>query len=83
VALPFPVDDPLYGAESDSRKPDLVHLGDVALRGEKGALMVPAAEMLRQRWNPFYPFVEQTTLEFLNLETAGDQKLYPSDEVTP
>jgi hypothetical protein len=83
VALPFPEDDPLYGANSHSRNPDVVHVGDVALRGERGALRVPAAEMLRQRWNPFYPFVEQTTLEFLNLSTPGDQNLYPSDEVTP
>jgi alpha-beta hydrolase superfamily lysophospholipase len=68
VALPFPVDDPLYGADDHLRSTGTIHIGDVALRGEKGALRIPAAEMLRMRWNPFYPFLEEMTLEFLNLE---------------
>jgi pimeloyl-ACP methyl ester carboxylesterase len=74
VAVPFPADDPLYGANAGTGSPGRIHLGDVAMRGEKGALRIPAAEMLRQRWNPFYPFVEETTLQFLKLESAGDQK---------
>ena len=77
VALPFPEDDPLYGGDGHSRNPDIVHLGDVAMRGEKGALRVPAAEMLRQRWNPFYPFVEETTLQFLNLEAPAGSEVVP------
>ena len=72
VALPFPPDDPLYGAEWDSGKSDLhIHLGDIALRGERGVLQVPAAEMLRLRWNPFYPFLEQKVMEFFTLETTA------------
>ncbi|MCJ7814553.1 MAG: hypothetical protein MUP31_00740 [Xanthomonadales bacterium] len=55
----------------------------MALRGEQGALRVPAAELLRQRWNPFYPFMEETTLQFLNLETGSDQNVHPDDGVTP
>jgi hypothetical protein len=34
-------------------------------------LLVPAAEMLRMRWNPFYPFVEHKVLEFLGLGAAA------------
>jgi alpha-beta hydrolase superfamily lysophospholipase len=72
VALPFPPDDPLYGAEGESRKSDFhIHLGDIALRGERGVLLVPASEMLRLRWNPFYPFLEQKVMEFFTLETPG------------
>ncbi len=82
VALPFPVDDLLYGGDP-AENPDIIHLGNVALRGEKGALRVPAAEMLRQRWNPFFPFVMETTLKFLKLEANGSQSLHPGDEVTP
>jgi hypothetical protein len=35
--------------------------------------------MLRQRWNPFFPFVVETTLSFLKLENTAGQNLYPSD----
>jgi alpha-beta hydrolase superfamily lysophospholipase len=70
VALPFPPDDPLYGGENRRQSPG-VHLGDLALRGERDVLLVPAAEMLRMRWNPFYSFVEQKVLEFLGLGVAA------------
>jgi hypothetical protein len=70
VALPFPPDDPLYGGEGRAKSPG-IHLGDLALRGERDVLLVPAAEMLRMRWNPFYPFVEQKVLEFLGLGVAA------------
>ena len=83
VALPFPVDDPLYGSEDHLRSPGIIQIGNVAMRGEKGALRIPAAEMLRQRWNPFFPFVVETTLNFLKLQDAASQDLYPSKEVTP
>ncbi len=83
VALPFPENDPLYGAVGQPRRPDLIHLGDVALRGERGALRVPAAELLRQRWNPFYPFMEETMLQFLDLESGSDQNVHPGDGGLP
>jgi alpha-beta hydrolase superfamily lysophospholipase len=67
VSLPFPPDDPLYGGEGHSKSPG-IHLGDIALRGERGVLQIPASEMLRLRWNPFYPFLEEKVLEFFKLE---------------
>jgi hypothetical protein len=67
VALPFPADDPLYGDGSGPASPG-VHLGQVALRGEKGVLQIPPGDMLRQRWNPFYPYVERRLLEFTGLD---------------
>ena len=73
VALPFPQDDPLYGDIDGPRKSDFhVHLGDIALRGERGVLQIPPSEMLRLRWNPFYPFLEQKVMEFFTLETPLD-----------
>ena len=67
VALPFSAADPLYGENSSTENPG-VHLGNVALRGERGVLRVPADAMLRLRWNPFYPYIEQRILNFVRLE---------------
>ena len=66
VALPFPPDDPLYGGRPTEKSPG-IRLGDLALRGERGVLQIPASEMLRLRWNPFYAYVEQRALAFLDL----------------
>jgi len=67
VSLPFPPDDPLYGNRGSASSPG-INIGGTILRGEKGALLIPAKEMLRVRWNPFYPFIEETILEFLGLQ---------------
>ena len=67
VALPFPPDDPLYGGDGSSKSPG-IHLGDIALRGERGVLQIPPADMLRLRWNPFYSYLESRALEFLELD---------------
>ena len=66
IALPFPVDDPLYGAEPAEEGTGL-HLGKLAMRGERGVLRISASDMLRQRWNPFYDFVEAKVLDFVGL----------------
>jgi len=66
VALPFPPDDPLYGG-SPTRKSPGIRLGNIALRGERGVLQVPASDILRLRWNPFYSYVEWRALSFLGL----------------
>ena len=70
VALPFPPDDPLYGGEGGKNSPG-IYLGDIVLRGERGVLQIPADEMLRLRWNPFYPFLKHKVLEFFGLETPA------------
>ncbi|MBW2245658.1 MAG: alpha/beta fold hydrolase [Deltaproteobacteria bacterium] len=69
VALPFPFDDPLYGGSAAVNSPG-IKLGNVALRGERGVLQIPAADMLRLRWNPFYSYMEQRLIEFFHLEGA-------------
>jgi len=66
VALPIPPDDPLYGGEPSTASPG-VHLGDIQLRGERGVLQIPAADMLRLRWNPFYSYLERKVLAFMGL----------------
>ena len=66
VALPFPADDLIYGGNVSHDKPG-IQLGNLAMRGERNILQVPASTMLRLRWNPFYDFMENRMLEFLNL----------------
>jgi len=66
VALPFAPDDPIYGGQA-LRTGRSVPLGQLALRGERGVLQIPAADMLRLRWNPFFPYVEARALAFTGL----------------
>ena len=58
VALPFPDDDPVYGGKPQGMGPG-IQIGIVAARGEKGALQIPAQDMLRLRWNPFHPYLSE------------------------
>jgi alpha-beta hydrolase superfamily lysophospholipase len=64
IALPFPTQDPLYGAGHLKDNSEF-QLGSMAIRGEKGMLRVPASAMLRIHWNPFYPYLEQRTLHHI------------------
>ena len=67
VALPFPPDDPIYGGDVSADSPGL-QLGNLAMRGERNMLQIPASTMLRLRWNPFYDFMENRLVEFLSLD---------------
>jgi alpha-beta hydrolase superfamily lysophospholipase len=56
VALPFPVDDPLYGYSPPPGSRH-VQLGRIQVHGENGVLAVPAWALTRQRSNPFHPYL--------------------------
>lgn len=58
VALPFPPDDPLYGATPPDR-PGTLFLGRSGLYGERGLLIVTANDLSRLRHNPFWPYVRE------------------------
>lgn len=66
VSLPFPPDDPLYGGQPIKQSPG-IRLGDMAFHGERGVLKISASELLRLRWNPFYSYLEDSSVEFLGL----------------
>ncbi len=68
VALPFPENDPLYGGRPEGKNPGL-RLGSIALRGERGVLRISGSDMMRLRWNPFYPYIETRVFNFLGLES--------------
>ena len=57
VALPFPVTDSLYGTEPDPSEDFGVHLGAMAVRGERGILIVSMDALVRMSSNPFFPYL--------------------------
>jgi len=57
VAIPFPIDDSLYGLEPRGEPEFGAHLGAMAPRGERGALILPLDALVRMSSNPFHPFV--------------------------
>jgi esterase/lipase len=59
VALPFPIDDPIYGGEGQGRELGSVSLGRLSPRGEKSVLIVPEAVLMRLTWNPFFSYLAQ------------------------
>ncbi|WPL17169.1 Thermostable monoacylglycerol lipase [Thiorhodovibrio winogradskyi] len=65
VDLPFPPDDPLYGRDPPQR-PGQVFLGQLAIRGERGVLKVPAQWLLRLRHNPFYSYQRERVLNWVD-----------------
>jgi hypothetical protein len=57
IALPFPIDDPLYGLSPDRSEDFGIRLGAVALHGERGALVVGLDTLNRISSNPFFSFL--------------------------
>ena len=62
-SIPFPEDDPLYGANRDGTLP--LPLGALELRGEGGVLRISDGQILRLRHNPFFPYLEGRLLDWL------------------
>lgn len=65
IALPFPPDDPLYGRFPPERK-DVIFLGQVEIRGERGLLRISNDWLLRLRYNPFYSVLETRVLDWVD-----------------
>jgi hypothetical protein len=64
VALPFPPDDPVYGA-GPPPKDGRIYRGQPELLRERGFLTVPPMVLMRLRYNPFAPYVERRIEAFL------------------
>ncbi|MFJ1269322.1 alpha/beta hydrolase [Legionella lytica] len=56
VAIPFPINDSLYGLSPDSKEYG-VQLGTIASRGERQVLIVSLDSILRLSSNPFFPYM--------------------------
>lgn len=57
VALPFPMNDSLYGLFPDPAEDFGIHLGALAPRGERNVLIVSMDSLLRISFNPFFPYM--------------------------
>ncbi len=65
LAVPFAVDDPLFGIEPDLRVDYGLRLGKLAPRGERGVLDVSTDQFMRLNCNPFFPYLERRMIDFL------------------
>nr|WP_243389734.1 alpha/beta hydrolase [Arboricoccus pini] len=57
VALPFPVDDPLYGSTPANPDEFGINLGSIMPRGERGVFVVSLDALFRITSNPLFPYV--------------------------
>jgi alpha-beta hydrolase superfamily lysophospholipase len=57
IALPFRMDDEVYGRSPRPSSPDLVRLGTLSPRGERAVLTVPIETLMRASSNPFFPYL--------------------------
>lgn len=57
VAIPFPVDDSLYGMTPNPSDDFGIHLGAMSVRGERGTLIVSMDALIRMSSNPFFPYL--------------------------
>lgn len=57
IALPFPLDDALYGMQPNPAEDFGVQLGALATRGELATLVVNLAALSRMSSNPFFDYM--------------------------
>jgi alpha-beta hydrolase superfamily lysophospholipase len=71
LALPFPLDDPLYGLQPDTSEDYGANLGAMAARGERGLLVVSIDSLARMSSNPFFAFVMERLDDAIANRPAG------------
>ncbi len=72
VAVPFPIDDPIYGLEPDPDARFGVQLGTLEPRGERGLMAVSPTMFMRLRCNPFFDYVERRLREVVGDGASAD-----------
>jgi esterase/lipase len=65
VSLPFPIDDPVYGL-TPANSAAHFNLGDIAVKGESGALIVGLGTFARLRSNPFFEVIRANVIATLD-----------------
>jgi len=71
LAIPFPLSDPLYGMEPDTREDYGANLGAIATRGERGVLVVSIDSLARMSSNPFFDVVLERIDEVVAAARSG------------
>lgn len=74
VAVPFPLDDPLYGLTPASGH-NGYHLGNIELRGEDRTLSLSLGGLLRLRSNPFFPYMAERIREVVRKDLTSTKKI--------
>ncbi len=69
VALPFPLNDGLYGLEPDTADDFGVRIGALAIRGERGVLAIGLDAAARLTSNPFFPYLLMRVVQPLDAAT--------------
>lgn len=84
VAVPFPVDDPLYGSSPSVPPAFGLHIGSLHPVGEKRVLKIPPAQLIRIRHNPLHSIWKTGCdgLLTLNLE-AGEAAFAAATQLHP
>ena len=59
IAIPFPVDDPLYRTDPVEDGSGLFRLGRLNPRGERAVLIAGADTFIRLTSNPFFPYLAE------------------------
>jgi alpha-beta hydrolase superfamily lysophospholipase len=78
LALPFPIDDSLYGLEPESEDEYGVNLGSMATRGERGTLIVSLDSLIRMSSNPFFPYLMERIEEGIGVAPTGAPAAAPA-----
>ena len=82
VALPFPVEDGLYGLAPAPEDDFGLRLGALAPRGESGVLVMSLDSLLRASSNPFFPYLRER-LEGMLRGSDGTPGLVPGRAADP
>ncbi len=72
LSIPFPPDDPVYGSDPSDPNAFTVHLGTLALKGERHVLLLPANYLMRIRYNPFHDYLESRLREVIGSDGASE-----------
>ncbi len=67
VALPFPMDDPVYGLTPRTDEFYGIRLGSLHLLGESNTIILSASTGMRLYANPFYSYMEERMLSWLDM----------------
>jgi alpha-beta hydrolase superfamily lysophospholipase len=83
VAIPFPPDDPVYGAARPAGDTSgAIRLGSLSPRGERSVLTVPIDTLMRASYNPFFDYLSSRVLEWAD-SIPPRKPSHPSSPLAP
>jgi alpha-beta hydrolase superfamily lysophospholipase len=77
IALPFTIDDDVYGRNPRPSSFDVVRLGTLSPRGERAVLTVPLDTLMRISCNPFFPYLAARVTAWTDAGATADFRFRP------